>query len=508
MPSMPALPRSVRRGCLAGVLLLVIAPPAFAHAFYNFASVDERAQKAVANGETPSLVFAIAKDGEIVHEGAFGLADRESGRLATLHTAYPLASATKPLTATALMVLKERGELGLDDSLHTLLPGLEVRGTGADGITLTQLLTHTSGLGTYARIRYGEQIAGAPALLDDLQAHAVTMNAPGRISEYSNLGYGLLGEIVAERAGAGFPEAMQRLVFQPLGMEDAFIDTPRDGQADVAVHYDAALARLPPLRNNTPGAGNAYASATDLIRFAMLHAGGTETPLLSSASVAAMQARHDTAFHHYYGNAHYGLGWYVRDEDKGMRVAWHEGGMPGASTLVKLLPGERIAVVVLGNRTDANALNQGIADALIRVVQPSYRPQPLDPVAGYAPLASQPGFSGLWQGSVRVDDVDVPSTLTLEADGSGKFSYHVPGNAPAESAVRAIVKGDSLIAAVPGRLPSRDIGGNDEPLLLLKLVRTGDHFSGAVVAYSSQERLDYLLPFAIHLQRQAGARQE
>jgi len=64
-----------------------------------------------------------------------------------------------------------------------------------------------------------------------------------------------------------------------------------------------------------------------------------------------------------------------------------------------------------------------------------------------------------------------------------------------------MVNGDSFITALPGRLPSRDIGANDEPLLLLKLVRTGDHLRGAVVAYSSVRRLDYLLPFPTDLRR-------
>lgn len=502
---MPAPDRTQRLspGRIAALLLgLTASSIACAADSHDFAAADRLAQEAVAAGTTPSIAFAIARDGVILHEGAFGLADREAGLAATVRTAYPLASATKPITATALMVLHERQGLDLDQRLRTAIPDLVVAGEHADRITLTQLLNHTSGLGTYARIRYGTAaIDAAPELVDDVRAHAVAVNAPDRIAEYSNLGYGLLGEVAARQTKQPFATVVENLVFEPLGMDDAFIDTPRRGQRDVAAHYDAALVRLPPLRNNTPGAGNAYASARDLIRFAMLHAGATGDQPLSAAGVARMQARHDTAFHHYYGSAHYGLGWYVREEDS-HRVVWHEGGMPGASSIIKLLPDQRLAVVVLGNRTDANELSQAIANALIGAVLPDYAAQPLDAVAGYAPLTDQPGFAGTWRGAIRVDGIAVDCTLELGTDGSGKIRYQAPGQTPAESVVRAIVKGDSFISAIPGRLPSNDIAAADEPLLL-KLVRTGDRFSGAVVAYSSQERLEYLLPFPVQLRRQA-----
>jgi CubicO group peptidase (beta-lactamase class C family) len=491
--------------CRPAVLLLCLAiQPVVAAESLDFSAVDQRALAAVAAGDTPSIAFAISRNGEILHEGAFGLADREAGREATVHTAYPLASATKPITATALMVLHERQGLDLAQPLHAALPAVAVRGDGADAITLTQLLTHTSGLGTYATIRYGDDIAATPPTSADLGSYAVVVNRPGRIAEYSNLGYGLLGEVVARHARLPFADAVENLVFAPLGMDDAFVDTPRRGQIDVAAHYDGTSARLPPLRNNTPGAGNVNASARDMIRFAMLHAGAAGEQPLSRAGVAAMQARHDTAFQHYYGDAYYGLGWYVRVEG-GRRTVWHEGGMPGASTIVKLLPDDGIAVVVLVNRSDANELSQAVADSLIGVALPGHTAQPLDAVAGYAPLTDQPGFSGTWRGTVHVDGVDVDCTLELGADGSGRFHHQAPGQAPAESVVRAIVKGDSFISAIPGRLPSADIAADDEPLLLLKLVRNDDRFSGALVAYSSQERLEYLLPFPIQLRRQIQA---
>ena len=214
-----------------------------------------------------------------------------------------------------------------------------------------------------------------------------------------------------------------------------------------------------------------------------------------------MTSRSDDAFQHYYGDAFYGLGCYVRANDHGRRLFWHEGGMPGASTIIKIFPDQDVAVVVLSNRSDANALAQSLADELVRTVLPDYPASPLDPVAGYSPLIEQPGFAGQWRGRIQVDDIEVACTIEIAADGAGKLRIQAPWQAAVESPLRAMVNGDSFITALPGRLPSRDIGANDEPLLLLKLVRTGDHLRGAVVAYSSVRRLDYLLPFPTDLRR-------
>jgi hypothetical protein len=225
--------------------------------------------------------------------------------------------------------------------------------------------------------------------------------------------------------------------------------------------------------------------------------------LLSPATVERMRARNDDdAFHHYYGAAYYGLGWYVRaDDGGGRRVVWHEGGMPGASSIIKLLPDDGIAVVVLSNRTDANDVAQRMADALIRVVLPDHDPAPLDPVAGYLPFSGQGGFVGKWSGTIAVDGVDIPCTLDLGADGAVRIGYLSPGQTAFEATSPSMVNGSSLISAFPGRLPSADIGKDDTPLLLLKLVRTGNRLDGAVVAYSSAQRLHYLLPFAATLER-------
>jgi len=502
LPSPQLAPLPLWQAFLASLFLCLAAGAGIAAPAYDFSTVDKHAAQAVADGSTPSVAYAIARNGEILHESAFGMADREGQVAATVHTAYALASATKPITATTLMALQERQQFNLDAPVAELLPELVTPDGDWNGITLRRLLSHTAGLGTYAKIAYGEDIVRAPTLLEEARRYGHAVNPPGRVAEYSNLGYGLLGEVVALKGGGRYADVVRDTVFEPLGMRDAFIHAPDNARTAIAIGYDASLARLPPLLNNTPGAGNAYASAHDLLLFAMFHANPERNRrVLAPATVARMTSRSDDAFQHYYGDAFYGLGWYVRASDHGRRLFWHEGGMPGASTIIKILPDQDVAVVVLSNRSDANALAQSLADELVRTVLPDYAASPLDPVAGYSPLIEQPGFAGQWRGRIQVDDIEVACTIEIAADGAGKLRIQAPWQAAVESPLRAMVNGDSFITALPGRLPSRDIGANDEPLLLLKLVRTGDHLRGAVVAYSSVRRLDYLLPFPTDLRR-------
>lgn len=471
---------------------------------YDFAEVERLAAAAVADGTTPSLAVAISKDGKVVYERAFGLADVEAHVPATVRTAYPLASATKPITATALMVLAERQSLDLAVPVATYVPSLDFRTAAGESrpVTLRQLLGHTSGLGTYARIHYGEARPG-PSLDAMIERYGRLVQEPGRVAEYSNLGYGVLGRFIERRSEQSFADFVEDAVFAPLGMEDSFIGPDDAHVGAVAAGYGVAGERLPPLYNDTPGAGNAYASVHDLLRFGQFHLPSATSPrgLPGRDVVARMQDVADPgAFQHYYDTARYGLGWYARADDGGRRVVWHEGGMPGASALLMLLPDDDVVVAVLANRTDANPTAQALHAALVAAVLPGVRVAPLDPIAAYTAYADQAGFAGHWAGTITVEGKALPCTLDL-GDGTGTLHYVDGSGKPAEASFPARVRGDSFITAFPGRLPAADVTAGDDSLLLLKLVRTGDRLAGAVVAYASPTRLEYLLPFAITLER-------
>lgn len=495
------------RAVVALVVACLVCNAALAQDDPRFAVLEQHAREAVASGRVPSLALAVVEQGRIVYEQAFGHADLASGRPATVHTAYALASATKPITATAVLQLAERGRIDLDAPAQRYLGRLHLRAPAGGGRPrVFQLLGHSAGLGTYAQIHYGDAIAAAPTFAQEVARFGVLVQPPGRVAEYSNLGYGLLGAMVERRSGLSFGDYLEREVFTPLGMDDAFVDAPAAHDRDVAVGYDVSDQALPPLHNDTPGAGNVHASVHDLIRFARFHLDPrrAETPLLRADSVARMQQRADAkALQHYYGNSDYGLGWYVRENDSGERVVWHEGGMPGASSIIKLLPAHRSGVVVLANKTEVNALTQSLADDALRALRPGYAPGALDAVANYRPYAAQAEFLGEWRGDIHVDGRRLRCTLRFGADGKVQFDYIGQERKPVTGTLGGIVYGDSFVGAVPLALPIAEQRDAASPLLLLKLVRSGDVLQGALVAYASPARLEYLLPFYVKLKRTA-----
>src|SRR5947199_6153899 len=142
----------------------------------------------------PSLAVAVARDGEILWEEGFGWADRENRIPATEHTLYSLASISKPITATGLMVLKERGKLDLDRPIDDYLGDarLNARVGNAKKATVRRIANHTSGLPLHYHFFYEDEPYRRPPMDETIRRYANLVTAPGERYYYSNLGYGLL----------------------------------------------------------------------------------------------------------------------------------------------------------------------------------------------------------------------------------------------------------------------------------------------------------------------------
>jgi CubicO group peptidase (beta-lactamase class C family) len=487
--------------------LVVSAAPATAKP--EFAPVDAVARAAIERGELASVAYAISRNGHVLHSGAFGYADAEHHIAATLHTAYPLASLTKPITATALLVLHARSGLALDTSVSDVLNIYTAKDPAQNpwhDVTLARLLHHTAGLGTYARIYFADDIEKAPPFPASLRDYSTPVQTPGLAAEYSNLGYGLLGQVIAEQSGASFPDYVRRNVFVPLHMRDAFIAGMREQHG--ARGYDSTLKLLPQLWNDTPGAGNAYASVDDLQRFGQFHLAPQQVPAmrLSTHDVAAMRERDgDGARHSMYGaDTWYGQGWYVRGDPDTPALIWHEGGMPGASALLALYPGRGLVVTVLTNCSDAQTFVETLATKLVAQVDADAPTLALEPLAQFKPLQAPSAFTGHWRGTIRIDGVAHPVNMDIDAAGNGRLSYAVDAQSLIEREFHAMTSSGSLVSAVQGPWHSKGAPDGASTLLVKLVLHGSDRLEGAVVAYKGPRRLEFLLPYSTTLQRIAG----
>jgi CubicO group peptidase (beta-lactamase class C family) len=284
----------------------------------------------------PSIAVAVAHGDRIVFEHAVGMADVEQQIRATPQTAYSLASISKPITATGVMILVQNGFIRLHSPVNHYLGGVRVhaREGHADDVTLERLLTHTAGLPLHYQFFYEDGGYDRPPMDSTIRRYAVAVYPPGSDYQYSNLGYGLLDYVISRKSGSSYAAFMRRAVFAPLGMSSSSVGLPPARNVAVAQRYDGDNRRLPYYTFDHPGASEVYSSARDLARFGLFHLGvrlPRQRPILASETLRDMQR--DVA-PEAPGRSR-GLGWAITSVF-GVRRVSHSGGMPGVSTFLAL----------------------------------------------------------------------------------------------------------------------------------------------------------------------------
>ncbi|MEC9374074.1 MAG: serine hydrolase domain-containing protein, partial [Planctomycetota bacterium] len=262
--------------------------------------------------------------------------------------AFCIASATKPLTATAVMALVEDGVLALDDAVNDVLEEVELDGR----ITIEHLLGHTSGLpDLFDLAGYGENAQHQSITPEDLGAAAdgaELLFEPGAQHRYSNLAYALLGRIVEVRSGEPLESFLERRVFEPAGMDHTMFGGDRLVVPGAVTDYLASESgdwrRAEPLNYSWGfGLGGLFSTVDDLAAFdAALRDGRILEPETVSRMEKAFVLPDDQTAPH-------GLGWAITERG-GMRFVHHGGGIAGWRAIIVSIPEKQVFVAVLSNR--------------------------------------------------------------------------------------------------------------------------------------------------------------
>jgi CubicO group peptidase (beta-lactamase class C family) len=394
-----------------------------------FAEVRAKIVRLIEEKKSPSLSLAVVGNGGIVWEEAFGLASLEKRIPATPRTMYPIASATKPITATALMVLVERGLVDLDRPANGYLKGAGLRAWegSASGATVRRILQHTSGLPMYWNFYYAGTSRQRPALDVTLQRYGLLVSRPGDGYNYSNLGYAVLESIIENASGRSYPEFLAAEIFAPLQMGRAAIFTALPDGSDVADKYSAALAPVPFCDHDTRGASAVYSTARDLALFLLLHLGrlqADQKPILRPVSIDAMRESRDPDVR----SSSYGLGW-ENGRRYGYSIVTHGGAMDGCRAELAMIPSEGLAAVVLANGENVAPIQ--ICDWIFAALLPEYARSLKAAPAGGGPPPAPPPFRpraeliGTWEGVIKSHEGETPVRLVVEPDG--RVELYRPG---------------------------------------------------------------------------------
>jgi uncharacterized protein YbbC (DUF1343 family)/CubicO group peptidase (beta-lactamase class C family) len=357
-----ALPLIIPPACPAAEKPLPrAAPETLGVSAERLAQIDEAVRQAIARGDMPGAVVVVVHRGQVIFRKAYGLRSTQPENSAMgPEVVFDLASLTKPIaTGTALMLLVERGKLRLSDRLAQYVPAFRRKET--EGITLSQLMLHTSGF-----------IADNP--LADYQMgpaeawkrlHALNpVNEPGTRFTYSDVNYILLGEVVERVSGQPLDRFVQQHVFAPLGMNETTFrpqgklkercapTEKRDGRWMVGEVHDPRAHLL----GGVAGHAGLFSSADDLAVYAhMLLNGGAyggrrilkpETVRLMTAPQPVREGKGQGLRSH---------GWDVRTRFSSNRgelfpagESFGHTGFTGTSIWVH--PGSQTAAIVLANR--------------------------------------------------------------------------------------------------------------------------------------------------------------
>lgn len=284
------------------------------------------------NNDEFSGVALVAQHGTLLLEKAYGFADVDKQIPNTVETRFQLASVSKPLTASAVMLLVERGQVRLDAPISTYVADTPA---AWHSITVQQLLSHTSGLPDY--FSFDEFADELNLTTDGIIAVAKKYpleSEPGSEYLYSNTGYVLLGKLIENVSGQPYGAFLRENLFDPLQMAA----TGREENTMTAVGYvrPNKPARMFPI-TNALGDGDVWTTVGDLYKFHRALQDGT---ILTPASREKMFTP--------IGENHYGLGWEVQTWND-RRVLSHNGSINGFVTELMRFPEDDTVIILLSN---------------------------------------------------------------------------------------------------------------------------------------------------------------
>jgi D-alanyl-D-alanine carboxypeptidase len=321
---------------------------------------------AQAEGRTPSLSGAVVRDGRTVWTGSRSCVD---GHAPDTDTQYRIGSITKSFVAVLVMRLRDEGLLDLTDPVDKHLAS-----SAANGMTIAQLLAHTSGLAAETPGPWWERTPGSlrPGLDDVLGGR---LHPAGQRHHYSNPGYALLGAVVGQLRGEPWGEVLRREVLEPLAMSRTSLLPQAPHAGGWAVHPWADLMQPEAVEDTglMAPAGQLWSTTADLCRWAAFLAAGDDR-VLSPDTVAEM--RRPAA-----PGGDYGLGLQLL-RSEGHELAGHTGSMPGFVGALWVSVADGVGAILLANSTNGLPIGTLAAD-LVRIVadrEPRI-PEPWRPVS-------------------------------------------------------------------------------------------------------------------------------
>ncbi|MDD7794291.1 serine hydrolase domain-containing protein [Clostridium sp. 'White wine YQ'] len=298
----------------------------------------------------------VAKNEKILFENGYGMANAENKIQNTPKTVFRIASITKQFTATAILMLQEKGLLNVQDTIDKYIENYP----NGNKIKIYNLLNHTSGIPEY--IKFISSDSYTPEKLVELFKDKKLNFTPGTKYEYSNSNYVLLGYIIEKVSGMSYENYMEENIFKPLKLEStgtlnnmdratekaegyAYINH-KSNQYQKDINMDPSLAYA---------AGNLYSNAEDLLVWNNNLCSGK---LINDNSLKEMLTPYQNG---------YGFGWFIINKDN-QKLIEHEGDILGFTSLIRRDMNTGYVVILLSNKRGEGTNLKEMCDGLFATV--------------------------------------------------------------------------------------------------------------------------------------------
>lgn len=318
----------------------------------DFSELDKLVPEELKERNTPGAVVVVVSGDQVVYQKAFGVANVETNAPMQTEMLFRLGSTTKMFTATALVTLAEKDKIKLNEPIGTKIKGLDPK---IAAVTSHHLLSNSAGLRDFAAPVVSNDDASLGNMLRAWKSD-VFFAEQGEIYSYSSAGFWLSGLIIEELHGKPYADAMNELIFKPVGMERTTF------RPFLAITYPFATGHaldagrptiIRPMFNNTAmwPAGSIFSNAKDLSRWviALLNEGRVEGKQLLSTSLVNQLKGHHVGVPGE-KDSFYGYGLTIFNY-KGLEFVAHGGFSRGYGSMIQMVPSRKFAVIVLTNKS-------------------------------------------------------------------------------------------------------------------------------------------------------------
>lgn len=325
--------------------------PKLSKAFVNDkkASVERFCDKYFRN-ENNSVSLLVAKNGQVIYERYQGDADKIEGTKITADTPLHIASVSKVFTATAIMLLVDKGKIELDQKVNSILPEFPF-----SDISIRNLLSHRSGLRNYAYFVEDKgvwdlhQTLTNQDVLNLFTEKEIKCDCPADTRFcYCNTNYAMLALVIEKVTGMKYPEAMKTMIFDPLEMHHTYVfDYNKDRQTAVPSYKGNMEIGLDHL-DAVYGDKNIYSTPRDLLKFDLARNAPT---FLNPKLKAEMYKGYSNERK---GEKNYGLGMRMIEWESGQKFYFHNGWWHGSTSSYISLVKDNVTIIAISNKFTRN----------------------------------------------------------------------------------------------------------------------------------------------------------